>query len=168
VILAILAVGYYVSTVLGFNAYTLQICGRIRFLVVVNVLAAAINVGVCLLLVERYGAIAIAVATLATLVVQNLVNQWALRRALGTAFIDRRCAWAYVTIFVAAGALWTFAVLVEPGLWVGLLAATVASLVVLVVSRNALELEDSFPELGKVPVVRWLVQSPARKKKVPA
>jgi O-antigen/teichoic acid export membrane protein len=163
VVLAILSVGYYFSTVLGFNAYTLQVCGWIRFQVLVNIVAAVANIGVSLLLVQRYGAVAIAVATLVTLVVQNLVNQWALRRALGTAFIDRSCAVAYLTIVLAAAALWGFQALVEPGLVIGVLAAVAVSLVVLVVSRSALELEDVFPELRRVPVVRWLIRGPARK-----
>jgi O-antigen/teichoic acid export membrane protein len=158
IVLAILAVGYYFSTALGFNAYTLQVCGRIRFLVGVNVVAAAVNIGTSLLLVERYGAVAIAIATLATLVVQNLLNQWALRSAIGTAFIDRSCLWAYLVIALGAAALWTFQALVEPGLAIGLVAAALASLAVLVVSRNALELRDTFPELARVPLVRWLAR----------
>jgi O-antigen/teichoic acid export membrane protein len=158
VVLAILAVGYYFSTALGFNAYTLQVCGRIRFLVGVNVVAAAVNIGVSLLLVERYGAVAIAIATLSTLVVQNLLNQWALRKSIGTTFIDRSCLWAYLAIVLGAAALWALQVLVQPGLVGGLVAAALVSLAVLVVSRNALELRDTFPELRRVPVVRWLLR----------
>jgi O-antigen/teichoic acid export membrane protein len=158
VVLAILAVGYYFSTALGFNAYTLQVCGRIRFLVGVNVVAAAVNIGVSLLLVERYGAVAIAIATLSTLVVQNLLNQWALRKSIGTTFIDRSCLWAYLAIALGTAALWAFQVLVRPGLLPGLVAAALVSLAVLVVSRNALELRDTFPELRRVPVVRWLLR----------
>jgi O-antigen/teichoic acid export membrane protein len=158
VVLAILAVGYYFSTALGFNAYTLQVCGRIRFLVGVNVVAAAVNIGVSLLLVERYGAVAIAIATLSTLVVQNLLNQWALRKSIGTTFIDRSCLWAYLAIVLGAAALWALQVLVQPGLIVALVAAALVSLAVLVVSRNALELRDTFPELRRVPVVRWLLR----------
>ena len=158
VVLAILSVGYFFSTALGFNAYTLQVCGRIRFLVGVNVVAAAVNIGVSLLLVERYGAVAIAIATLSTLVVQNLLNQWALRTSIGTSFIDRSCLWAYAVIGLGTAALWTFQALVRPGLVLGLVAAALVSLVVLVVSRNALELRDTFPELRRVPVVRWLLR----------
>ena len=158
VVLAILSVGYYFSTALGFNAYTLQVCGRIRFLVLVNVVAAAVNIGVSLLLVERYGAVGIAIATLSTLVVQNLLNQWALRSSIGTAFIDRTCLWAYLVIALGAAALWAFQTLVQPGLVLGLAAAALVSFGVLVVSRNALELGETFPELSRVPLVRWLAR----------
>jgi O-antigen/teichoic acid export membrane protein len=161
-VLAVLSLGYYFSTALGFNSYTLQVYGRIRFLVVVNVVAAAVNIAISLLLVERYGAMGIAVAVLATLVVQNVLNQWALRRALGTSFIDRRCVWPYLAIVLATAVLWLLQVFAEPGLLIGLPAIAVASLVVLVVSRSALDLHESFPELGRVPVLRWLVQPPKR------
>jgi hypothetical protein len=100
----------------------------------------------------------VAVANLVTLVVQNLINQWALRRAIGTGFIDRSCVPAYLVIAAAAAALMALQVLADPGLVVGVLAAAVASVVVLVASRRAIDLADTFPELRRVPVVRWLVR----------
>lgn len=157
-VLALLSVGYYFSVVLGFNAYALQICGRIRFLVVVNVVTAVVNVGLSLVLVQRYAAVGIAVANLSALVLQNVVNQWALRRALDTALIDRRCLLTFGTIVGCSVALWLVQVLIDPGLVVGLATVAVASLVVLIVSRNAIELGDTFPELRRVPLVRKLVR----------
>jgi O-antigen/teichoic acid export membrane protein len=158
VVLALLSIGYYFSVVLGFNAYTLQVCERIRFLVGVNVFVASLNIGLSFLVAERYGAVGVAAANLTALVVQNLINQWALRGALGTALIDRSCLRCYVTILACALGLWAFQVVVEPGLVVGVAAAAVASLVVLVASRSAIELGDTFPELQRVPIVRWLAR----------
>lgn len=157
-VLALLSVGYYISAVLGFNAFTLQVCERIRFLVGVNVAVAVLNVAISLVLVQRYAAVGVAIANLSALVAQNLINQWVLRRAIGTAFIDRSCLRSYLAILGSAAALWAFQVLVEPGLVLALAAAVCASLVVLVASRRAIELGDTFPELGKIPVVRWLVR----------
>jgi O-antigen/teichoic acid export membrane protein len=157
-VLALLSVGYYFSVVLGFNAYALQICERIRFLVGVNVLVAALNVGLSLWLGQRYGAIGVATANLTALVVQNLANQWALRRALRTTWIDRGCLLCYGAILACAAALWAFQALVEPGLVIGLVAAAVASVVVLLVGRSAMELGDTFPELRRMPVVGRLVR----------
>jgi O-antigen/teichoic acid export membrane protein len=156
-VLALLSVGYYFSTVLGFNAYTLQVCGRIRFLVGVNIGVAALNVGLCFALVEPLGALGIAVANLIALVVQNLLQQWALRGALGTAFVDRGCAWCYLVIAACAAALWALQELVDPNFVVAFLAASVASLVVLLASRRAIELADTFPELRRLPLVGRLL-----------
>ena len=157
-ILAILSVGYYFSVVLGFNVYVLQVCERIRFLVGVNLFVMVLNIAVSLLLVHRFGGIGVAVANLTALVVQNLLNQWALRRTIGTALIDRRCIRCYLVILAAALTLWAIQAVFEPGLLIGLATAAVASLVVLSASRNAIELGESFPELRKIPVVRLLVR----------
>jgi O-antigen/teichoic acid export membrane protein len=158
IVLALLSVGYYFGVILGFNTYTLQVCERIRFLVVVNVLVAALNIALSLLLVQEYGAVGVAAANLAALVVLNLVNQWALRKAIGTAFIDRSALRCYAVIFACAVALWAFQALVHPPLIVGVAAAAVASLLVLLASRRAIELADTFPELQRMPLLRWLVR----------
>jgi len=90
------------------------------------------------------------------LVVQNVINQWALRRSIGTAFIDRSCVPLYLVILASAAALWAFQALVHPGLLVGVLSAAVAWAVVLVVSRRAIRLGDTFPELRRIPVMARL------------
>jgi len=157
-LLAVLAIGYYFGAMLGFNAYTLQVCGRIRYLVGVNVFVAALNLGLCFVLVPHLAAAGAAVANCVALVAQNVLNQWALRNSIGTAFIDRAYLSCYLIIFGCSAALWVFQLLATPGLIVSLTVATVASLVVLFATRNALQLADTFPELARLPVVRWLIR----------
>jgi O-antigen/teichoic acid export membrane protein len=156
IVLALLSIGYYFSVVLGFNTYTLQVMERIRFLVWVNIFAALLNVGLTLLLVQRFAAVGVAAASLAVLVVQNVINQWALRGAIGTAFIDRSCVGLYLVILASSAALWTFQELVHPGLVIGVLAAALAWIVVLLVGRRAIQLGDTFPELRRIPVLERL------------
>ncbi|MDT0277384.1 flippase [Blastococcus goldschmidtiae] len=158
VIMAVLAVGYYFSVVLGFNQYTLQVCERIRFLAVAYISVTVLNLALAFLLVHRYGGLGVAIANMSAMVALNLINQWALRKTIGTSLIDARCRRCFLVILVAAVGLWTFQVLVEPGLVVAGLAAAVASLLVLVLSRDAIELGDSFPELRRVKFLRWLVR----------
>lgn len=157
-VLALLSIGYYFNVVLGFNAYTLQVCGRLGFLVGVNVMVAVLNFGLSLLLVPQWGAPGVAAANCTTLVVQNLFNQWALRRSLGTAFIPREYLRSYAVIIGAAAALWTFQALLDPGLLVGLGMAVAVSVGVILANRGVLELKTTFPELARVPVLRWLVR----------
>jgi O-antigen/teichoic acid export membrane protein len=152
-----LALGYYVSAILGFNAYVLQVCERIRFLVGVNVFAAVLNVGLCLLLAPRFAAVGVAAAHTTVMVTQNLLNQWALRGAISTRFLGsgyRRCyAWiAGVTV-----ALGVIQVVFSPGIVLACLVAGVAFLLVLVGTRRELKLGETFPELQRIPVVRRLV-----------
>lgn len=157
-IMAVLSVGYYFSVVLGFNQYTLQVCERIRFLAFAYISVTVLNLALAFLLVHRYGGLGVAIANLSAMVTLNLINQWGLRKTIGTSFIDARCRRCYLVILVAVVALWTFQVLVEPGLVLALAAAAVTSIAVLVLSRDAIELGDSFPELRRVRVLRWLVR----------
>jgi O-antigen/teichoic acid export membrane protein len=156
-VLAILSIGYYFNVMLGFNAYTLQVCGRIRYLVLVNVFIFSFNVGLALLLAPRFGAPGVAAANCAALVSQNLLNQWALRGSIHTRLIDRGCLRSYSIIVVCAAALWGFQLLVTPGLILCALSAMLASALVLYVSRDALELTQTFPELAKIPLVGKLL-----------
>ncbi len=156
-VLALLSIGYYFSVVLGFNTFVLQVCQRIRFLVCVNAFVAVLNVALSLVLVQVYGAVGIAAANMTALVTQNLLAQWALRRALDTAFIDRSYLRCYVAIVLAAAAVWVFRELVDPGLAFSLVAAAVASFLVLLVSRDAIQLGETFPELRRLPGIRRLV-----------
>jgi O-antigen/teichoic acid export membrane protein len=156
-VLAVLALGYYFNVLLGFNAYTLQVCGRIRYLVGVNFFVAALNVGLCFLLAPQYAAVGVAVANSCALVAQNALNQWALRGSIRSEFIDRECRTSYAAILVGAGVLWLFSVLASPGMVLSVVAAAVVSLAVLAVSRRALRLADTFPELRRVPIVRRVV-----------
>jgi len=157
-VLALLAVGYYFNVMLGFNAFTLQVCGRIRYLVGVNVFVAILNLAVSFLLVQQFAAAGIAAANCIALIAQNCLNQLALRRSLGTGFIPRRYLGCYLLIFVFTAALWGFELLVEPGLLFGLGAAAVAFGGLLIASRNMMELGETFPEFRTVPVLRRLIR----------
>lgn len=158
IVLALLSLGYYFNVMLGFNAYTLQVCERIRYLVGVNVFVMALNIGLCFLLAPQYAATGVAAANCAALVTQNLMSQWALRRSMQTAFIDRSCVRCYLVIVACSLALWAFQVLVEPGVVLCLLAAGAASLIVLYASRSSLELTETFPELARIPILGRLLR----------
>lgn len=157
-VLAVLAVGYYFNVMLGFNAYTLQVCGRIRYLVGVNVFIMALNIGLSLLLAPRFAAVGVATANAVALVLQNLLNQWALRGSIRTRLIDRECLRCYAVIVACAAALWGFQLLVTPNLLLCLAATALASTVVLLVSRDAMQLAGTFPELRRIPLVGKLIR----------
>ncbi len=157
-VLAVLALGYYFNVALGFNTYTLTVFGRIRFLVAVNIGMAALNVGLCFLLVPRLGAVGVAVANCVTLIVQNVCNQIALAGTIGSAVIDRRYVVPYLVVAAAALSVWLFGTLLRPGILVAVVVSAAVSLVVLLATRNWLELAGTFPALTRVPVIRWFVR----------
>ena len=157
-VLSILAIGYYVNVVLGFNTYALQVCGRIRFLVLVNIFVAVLNIGLCFLLAPGFAAVGIAAANCIALVSQNFLNQWALRGSIGTRFVDRGCWTCYALIASGALLLWGFQVLVDPGILLSLVAGAAVSLAVLFGSQPALQLSATFPELRRVPLFGRMIR----------
>lgn len=156
-VLAVLAVGYYINVMLGFNAYALQVCGRLRYLVLVNVLVAVLNIGLCLLLAPRFAAVGVASANCIVLVTQNLLNQWALRGSIRTAFVDREYRFCYAMIILGAAGLWMLQLALTPGIVTSVAAAVVVSAFVLASSRRTLHLTETFPELRRIPLVGRLM-----------
>jgi O-antigen/teichoic acid export membrane protein len=158
VILSILSVGYYFNVVLGFNVYALQVAGRIRFLVVVNLAIAVLNLALCFALAPQFGGVGVALANCAALCAQNIVNQWMLRRTIDTGFVGRECWSCYTLIAGATGGLWVLQVLFTPGLLASVVLGAVASLLVLAGSQRALRFGDTFPELRRIPLLGRLVR----------
>ena len=156
-VLSVLAAGYYINAMLGFNAYTLQVCGRLRYLVVVNVLAAGLNIGLCFLLAPGYGAVGVAVANTTALVAQNLLNQAKMSLSIGGGFIARDFRSCYASVLAGAAVLWAVQLVASPGLVGSLVAAALVSAAVLAGSRRSLALAETFPEVRRVPLVRWLL-----------
>ncbi|MGH8893194.1 MAG: oligosaccharide flippase family protein [Actinomycetes bacterium] len=161
VILAVLSTGYFLNSALGFNMVTLQAYGKVRFLLLVNLFAAALNIALSLLLIPDHGALGVAVAHCATLVAQNLANQIGLMRVTGSPLVERSYLGTYGSLFVATLLLWGLNWLLDPGMLVAVLATVCATVLLLVVNRSVLELGHTFPELARVPVLRWLA-GPAR------
>lgn len=153
----ILALGYYVNVSLGFNAYALQVCGRIRYLVGVNVAVAVGNIALCLAVAEEYGAPGVAAANTVALISQNVLNQWALRGSIHTGFIRRAFVVPYLAIVLGAALLWATEEVLAPGLGASLVLAATVSVLVLFVSRRTLRVSETFPELTRVPLLRKVV-----------
>lgn len=158
-VLMALSIGYYFSVVLGYNAYVLQIHGRLGYLVLSNVCAAAGFLAVALVLIPRYGALGAAVAIATTMIGQNIANQLVLTATM-RAHTEARGTYLrpYLVIAAVATALALVEFVLSPGILGALAVASVGSLVVLRVSRRGLHLTETFPELLRVPVLGWLVR----------
>ena len=156
-VLSILAVGYYLNVMFGFNVYTLQVCGRIRLLVGVNLFMASLNIGLCFALADALGAVGIAIANCVALTAQNLINQWGLRRSINTGFIPRGAGPATPQILGGALLLWVFQLLASPGILLSMLAAILVSVAIFFGCQRSLQLADTFPELRRLPLVGRLV-----------
>lgn len=153
-ILAILASGYYVSVSLGFNSYVLQVYGRLRYLMLSNVGVAVASVVLAFALIPRYGAVGAALTNGLTMAGQNLVNEGVLLRTLKR---GGNVA-AYARPYLVVGGMLTLLVLLqvifEPGLVPALAMTTLASLAVLRLTRDQIQLTSILPVLRKVPGLR--------------
>jgi O-antigen/teichoic acid export membrane protein len=159
--LALVAFGQYFQSALGFNGLTLKVFARLRYLVTINLVVAAVNLAFNLVLIPPYGALGAALATAGTLVVHNVLKQAGLR-LLGMGVIERANLRLYGIIAALALALQGLQWLVDPPLLVGLVLAAGASVAVIVAGRRELAVADTFPELDRIPVLRNIVRlSPA-------
>ncbi len=156
-ILALLSTGYYVNSALGFNLVTLQAYGRVRVILAVNLASAVLNLALSLALVPRYGAMGVATANGITMVLQNIGFQLGVARTMNSALVDRRYLPTYASLALMTGLLFGVDRLWSPALWVAIVLGAVASLLLVVVNKQALQLGHSFPELAKVPVLKWVV-----------
>jgi O-antigen/teichoic acid export membrane protein len=156
VLLAILALGYYVHGSFGFNALTLNVLGRLRLIVVINLTGAVTAIVVNLLLIPRFGAVGAAVGTTSTLLVLNIGRQLALVGG-GIKLPPRRSLKVYLLVVVATGVLLAVELLLRPSLMVGLPVAAAVSLLLLWLARDSLAIADTFPEIARIPVLGRLL-----------
>jgi O-antigen/teichoic acid export membrane protein len=155
-IMAVLAFGYYFNAALGFNADTLRIYGRLRYTVIVDFVAMLICVVLNLILIPRYGAMGGAIGTCGTLILYNILNHVGLKFATEIDLFQWRYLRVYVSIIVATLSLAILQQFLELPIYVGVVLAGLLSLMVLLINRNVLNLEQTFPELLRFRLVRTL------------
>jgi len=156
-ILALMSLGYYCNAALGFNGLTLRVYGLVRYVVVISVAAAVINVALNLVLIPWHGAVGAGIATASTMIVHNIFKQTGLRRGTGISVFDRKHGRVYAVIVTATALLLVAQWALDPGPLPALAMVAAVSLVVLLLSRRSLRVGDMFPELLRVPIVRRLV-----------
>jgi O-antigen/teichoic acid export membrane protein len=148
-VMAILAFGYYFNAALGFNGLTLRVFGKIRYTVVINLVAFVVSVVLCLVLIPPFGAIGGAIATGATLVIHNILKQAGLRLGTGISVFDPRTASVYA--WIAGGALVLWAVQFAPLPLVAQIGiAALVSLAILAANRAKLDIRATFPEFDRI------------------
>jgi O-antigen/teichoic acid export membrane protein len=156
-ILAILSLAYFCNAALGFNTLTLRVFGKVRWIVINDLLSAAAAVILCLALIPRYAALGGAIATCTTLVLHNILNQIALVFSTGVRLFRWQCLGLYIGVVGGTAGLFVLQSVLALPLSFGLVIATVGSLAMLWLNRSLLDIEHMFPELLRMPVVRRLL-----------
>jgi O-antigen/teichoic acid export membrane protein len=157
VYLALLAIGFYVNAAFGFNGLTVQMVGRVRYVLVMNIVVLAWLVGAILLLVPRWGAMGAAIAVLSTVIVHNVGKQAGLFRS-GIGIVDRRHAGVLAAIVVTATVVNVAMLFVHTQLAVGLFVVAAVTAVMIRLLGPILDVRGTLPELARVPILRWLLQ----------
>jgi O-antigen/teichoic acid export membrane protein len=155
-ILALLALGSYTNVALGFNLQTLKVLERLRYIIVVSLIAALVDIGLNLLLVPGHGALGAAIGTTATLIVYNLMMQAGLVPTSNFSAFDRRYLPVYLSIAVGAGGLFFVQLFRSMSLYLALLLVACMSLLVFSVTKKKLRIAETFPELLKFPLMRLI------------
>jgi O-antigen/teichoic acid export membrane protein len=156
-IMALLAVGYFFHTALGFNGVTLRIYNKLRYTVSIDVAMAVSNVAVNLILIPRFGVIGAAIGTSATMIVHNVLKQIGLWRYTGWSIFQVRYALFYVGLLAVAVALFGLQAILPTSLFVALPVVAVVSLVAVWASRRLLDVDALFPELRRLPLLGQLL-----------
>jgi O-antigen/teichoic acid export membrane protein len=163
VILALLSVGYYFNAALGFNGLTLKVYGKLRYIVVINILAAVINILVNLWLIPLYGAFGAACGTCGTMIVHNILKQAGLRFGTGISPFEWGYFKGYLSIIIAALGLLVLQSLLpkdysltSPYIYISGVCTAVVALVVVGLNRKSLNVGQNFPELLRFPLMKRL------------
>jgi O-antigen/teichoic acid export membrane protein len=157
-ILALLSLGFYFNVALGFNGLTVKILGKLRYTVVINVVAAVINISLLLLLIPRYGAMGAAIGTTVTMIVHNLLKQAGLRLASGLSIFDAQYRSFYILIAGSSVGLFAIQQFISAGVKVAGPLAALVSILVFAAARKKLRVSETFPELLKVPGMRLIFE----------
>jgi O-antigen/teichoic acid export membrane protein len=157
--LAILALGFYINAALGFNSLLLRIVGRVRFTVAVDVGTTIVGILAAYPLIQRWDATGAAIAVTGTLLAQNVAYQLGLRAEVGLRAADMRFSAVYVSLLAGSTGLFLVGVALRPSFIPAIILTAVASLAIFFVCRRSLQIGEIFPELKRMPVVRWLAGS---------
>ena len=158
-VLALLAFSFYFNSALGFNSRMLKVVGKVRLVLLVDLLALAVALGMYFTMIPRYGALGAAIAVSASTIVHAIAKQTALIRWTDVWWCSWRYAKVYVCVAFATVVLTLWQWLVTPTLMSGFVLVVLCWLGVLVVSRDALVVHQVFPELQQLQLLRRWFQA---------
>lgn len=154
IIMALLAFGYYFNAALGFNADTLRIYGKVRYIIMIDLLVVIISLVLNLWLIPQYGALGAAIAVCGTLVVHNIFNHAGLKFIAEIKLFQWRYLRVYLSIALSTLGLAFFQSMISAPIYVDFFLAALLSLLVLILNWNILNVEEIFPELLRFKIVR--------------
>jgi len=160
ILLAVLAVGHFVNAALGFNAFTLRVYGKVRPIVIIDVVVVVASIAICFWLVPAYGAIGAAIAFSATMILHNVLNQTGLAMTTDIRFFEWHYLKTYLTILAGSVVLLAIQLWLNPPIYLSFVLVGGMSLLLVFVNRDVLNIAEIFPELLRLPILRNLIGGP--------
>lgn len=155
--LALLSFSHYFAAAFGFNTLTLRVVGKIRYVVILDILTAALHLAASLWLISRYGARGAAIAIAITMILNTALKQAGLRMIPGMNFLNKKYLTFYLFVGVSALGLFAFQFFTASSIYVTLPLVAAAAFLVLRVGKRNLHIAETFPELLKRPLMKWLL-----------
>ena len=156
-ILAMLSLGVFVHATLELSGLALKSAGQVRRVMWIDGIAVALTLVLSLLLVPRFGAMGGAVGLAITFMLHSLMYQVGLARETPISLLPGRFTRVFLLIGALCLGLVAIELVVDPPIWIGAPLVVLASLVLIRSCRGVLEIEHTFPELLRLPVIgRWL------------
>jgi O-antigen/teichoic acid export membrane protein len=156
-ILSLLAFSQFVEATAGFNAETLRVNGKVRWLIAANVVGLTVLVGVSVALIPSMGALGAGIGTAAGQLCYTLLRQTFVRVAVGVKSVDREHVGFYATMAAAGAVLLVIRLVTPANPWIIGPAVLLGVWVVFVSARSSLSVSETFPELGRIPLLRRIL-----------
>ena len=157
-ILRLLAVGFYVSSVISFNYEVLKAHGHIGRMFLTDILTVFVAMLLNLWMVPRWGAMGGAAATVAVLLMRPIGNQITILRLGLLREIDWRCLRLFLVMLMVTIAAWLLPLIIGNSLASQLVMMIIGSAVVMITGLPMLEINSTFPELLRFRFVRRFLQ----------
>ncbi len=157
-IMAVISLGYFFNVIFAFNTVTLKVLGKIRLMVVLNLVTPVFIVLFNILLIPRYGAIGAAVGTAAGVILQNLIRQVGLWLGSGgVSLFERQYGSFFLVLGSSAVGLYLIQLFAPDNIYVAATLAVSVSLLVLWLVKKHLKIVDIFPEVLRLPLLGRLL-----------
>lgn len=156
-VMAVLALGIYLHSVMGFNTHTLMVYGEVKYILIMDVVTMIIAVIAYWLLIPSFGALGGALGYSIAVIVSNILIHIGLIKFTEINIFDPLYMPVYLMIIIATATLWLVQSTFQPPLYLSVPFAAILSLAILYLNRARLQIGEIFPELLKVPILKDLL-----------
>ncbi|MFT5497005.1 MAG: O-antigen/teichoic acid export membrane protein [Kiritimatiellia bacterium] len=156
-VLAALALAYYVHAMMSFCAHTLKVYNKVQLLAVLEILATILVALLAFWWIPIAGAVGAASAVAAGTLLQALATLILLWRLTGVMPFGKETLGLWASLVLGTLILFAIVRFSAPSIWIGLPIAAVIALTVAAINRHRLSLDNTFPELARIPFIKkWL------------